>query len=87
MADRRDIVTYYGNVADAGIAGAFDLRLKHAIERLQGAIYCTARSRPAWHPRPGFARFPRQIFYQVSGDVVRILHIRHTARRPWTPGR
>ena len=29
-------------------------------------------------------RYPFKVFYRVVGDTVRIVHIRHTARRPWT---
>lgn len=28
-------------------------------------------------------RYPFRIFYSVDRDTVTILHIRHTARRPW----
>jgi plasmid stabilization system protein ParE len=28
-------------------------------------------------------RYPYKIFYRLRGDAVEILHIRHTARRPW----
>jgi plasmid stabilization system protein ParE len=28
-------------------------------------------------------RYPYKIFYRVRGDTVEILHIRHTAQRPW----
>jgi addiction module RelE/StbE family toxin len=28
-------------------------------------------------------RYPYKIFYRVRGDVVEIVHIRHTSRRPW----
>lgn len=31
-------------------------------------------------------RYPFRIFYTVVGDTVTILHIRHTARRPWQGG-
>jgi toxin ParE1/3/4 len=42
--------------------------------------------------RPGMRvvpliRYPYKIFYRVLENRVRILHIRHTARRPWTPRR
>jgi len=30
-------------------------------------------------------RFPYKVFYQLGDDLIRILHIRHTAREPWTP--
>ena len=29
-------------------------------------------------------RYPYNIFYAVVGETVRIVHIRHTSRRPWT---
>jgi plasmid stabilization system protein ParE len=29
-------------------------------------------------------RYPYKVFYRALGDRIRILHIRHTARRPWT---
>ncbi len=28
-------------------------------------------------------RYRYKIFYSVSGDSIEIVHIRHTARRPW----
>lgn len=28
-------------------------------------------------------RYPYKIFYSIVGETVRILHIRHTSRRPW----
>lgn len=38
--------------------------------------------------RPGVrivpvARYPYKIFYRITADAVEILHIHHTARRPW----
>jgi plasmid stabilization system protein ParE len=29
-------------------------------------------------------RYRYRIFYAVAGDMVEIIHVRHTARRPWT---
>jgi toxin ParE1/3/4 len=29
-------------------------------------------------------RYRYRIFYSVTGDVVEIVHVRHTSRRPWT---
>ena len=28
-------------------------------------------------------RYPYKVYYEVSGEEIWILHIRHTARRPW----
>jgi plasmid stabilization system protein ParE len=32
-------------------------------------------------------RYPYRIYYEVAGDEVRILHIRHTRQQPWCPAR
>jgi toxin ParE1/3/4 len=32
-------------------------------------------------------RYPYKIFYRILEDRVRILHLRHTSRRPWTRDR
>jgi len=42
--------------------------------------------------RPGMRvmpliRYPYKIFYRILEDRVRILHIRHAARRPWARDR
>ena len=29
---------------------------------------------------------PYKIFYRVREDIVEVIHIRHTARRPWRGG-
>lgn len=29
-------------------------------------------------------RYRYKIFYSATGDVVEIIHVRHTSRRPWT---
>jgi plasmid stabilization system protein ParE len=28
-------------------------------------------------------RYRYKIFYRINGDMVEILHVRHTSRRPW----
>jgi plasmid stabilization system protein ParE len=32
-------------------------------------------------------RYPYKVFYRIRKDVVEIVHIRHTSRRPWSRGR
>jgi toxin ParE1/3/4 len=31
-------------------------------------------------------RYPYLVYWSVEGDEAWIIHIRHTARRPWNPG-
>jgi plasmid stabilization system protein ParE len=30
------------------------------------------------------SRFPYKIYYELRGDEICVLHIRHARRRPWT---
>jgi toxin ParE1/3/4 len=30
-------------------------------------------------------RFPYRVYYEITGEEVRVLHIRHTRRQPWRP--
>lgn len=32
-------------------------------------------------------RYPYRVYYQIAGEEVRILHVRHTRRQPWPSGR
>ena len=69
----------------ASVAAALELRIRKAVEQIGDA----PESAPRVEHRPGMrvlplVRYPFKIFYRIVGDTVRILHIRHTARRPWT---
>jgi plasmid stabilization system protein ParE len=60
--------------------------------RIQEVVARLARLPESGRPvtdRPGIRvapllRYRYNIFYAVTGDSIRILHIRHTSRRPWT---
>jgi plasmid stabilization system protein ParE len=67
------------------VAIAVDARIREIVAHI--AQYPAAAQRVA--ERPGIhvvplVRYPYKIFYRVLHDRVRILHIRHTSRRPWT---
>jgi plasmid stabilization system protein ParE len=70
------------------VALAVEARIRMVIARI--AAHPTAAQRIA--ERPGvhvvpLIRYPYKIFYRVLDDRVRILHIRHSSRRPWTRSR
>ncbi|PJG51964.1 type II toxin-antitoxin system RelE/ParE family toxin [Bradyrhizobium forestalis] len=92
LAEFADIATYYANNASPAIAGAIGQRFADVIERIRGAPFS---SPPVAHRSQvrvaAVVRYPFRIFYRVRGEVIHIVHIRHTSRRPLTglnePGR
>ncbi|MGA8816529.1 MAG: type II toxin-antitoxin system RelE/ParE family toxin [Xanthobacteraceae bacterium] len=73
----------------------FGDRTTQALEgRIRAVIDLISReplSAPAVEQRPGLRvatliRYPFKIFYRVFDDRIRIVHIRHTSRRPWSGG-
>jgi hypothetical protein len=63
-------------------------RLRHVFERSSIRYATHRRVPPRLEQRPDvrmmpLVRYPYKIFYRILGDTIRILHIRHAARRPW----
>jgi toxin ParE1/3/4 len=74
----------YGNAVTA----ALDARIREIVSYIAEH----PEAAPPVLDRPGMRvmplmRYPYKIFYRILVDRVRILHIRHTARRPWTRDR
>jgi toxin ParE1/3/4 len=66
------------------VAEALGVRIHAVIDR----ISTDPLSAPEVEQRHGMhvvplIRYPFKVFYRVLDDRVRILHIKHTARRPW----
>jgi toxin ParE1/3/4 len=85
IRDLEDIAAYYRSVADPNIAAAISDRIERVIDRI-GRRPQTA---PRVVERPDVRavlvlRYPYKIFYRLRDDAVEILHIRHTAQRPWS---
>jgi plasmid stabilization system protein ParE len=86
VADLRKISVQCRKEFGASVAAALELRIRKAVEQIGEA----PESAPRVEQRPGMrvlllVRYPFKIFYRiVDSDTVRIVHIRHTAQRPWT---
>jgi plasmid stabilization system protein ParE len=86
VGDLRKISDQSHKEFGASVAAALELRIRRVVEQVGQA----PESAPRVEQRPGMrvlplVRYPFKIFYRIIGDgTVRILHIRHTARRPWT---
>jgi toxin ParE1/3/4 len=70
------------------VAAAVEVRIRNIITHIGEHPEAAARvvERPGTHVIP-LIRYPYKIFYRVLEDRVRILHIRHASRRPWTKDR
>jgi plasmid stabilization system protein ParE len=84
LADLRKLSA--GSQATFGhrVAAALEARIRAIVEQIRQA----PESAPRVEQRPGvrivpLIRYPYKIFYRILDDTVRILHIRHTSRRPW----
>jgi toxin ParE1/3/4 len=88
LADLRKLSADSRTMFGDAVASALGERISNVVSHL--AEY--PESAPRVIERPGIRvfpliRYPYKIFYRVVGDRVRILHIRHTSRRPWAGSR
>ena len=67
------------------VAAAVETRIRAIIAHIAEHPEAAARvaERPGMHVIP-LIRYPYKIFYRVLEDRIRVLHIRHSSRRPWT---
>jgi plasmid stabilization system protein ParE len=80
----RDISDYSRGHFGERVTAALEARFRDVISNVVQA----PESAPRVEQRPGMrvtplVRYPYKIFYRIIGDTVRIVHIRHAARRPW----
>jgi plasmid stabilization system protein ParE len=82
--DLEAIATYYRTVADANTAAAIGERIERVITRLGNRPQSAPQVLNRTDVRVALVlRYPYKIFYRVRPDAIEILHIRHTAQRPW----
>jgi len=85
VADIRGIADHYAAAESAAAGERVAARIRDVVARI---ARLPESGRPVTE-RPGvrvaaLTRYRYNVFYAVVGDCVRILHIRHTARQPWT---
>ena len=66
------------------VAEAVDEVLRHLIDHIRREPDGAPRieERPGVHVIP-LIKYPYKIFYRTTENAVRVLHVRHTSRRPW----
>jgi toxin ParE1/3/4 len=74
----------YGDQVTAAVEARIREIILHIAEHPEAAPQVEQRLGVRVIP---LVRYPYKLFYRVLADRVRILHIRHTSRRPWISGR
>jgi toxin ParE1/3/4 len=66
------------------LAPALEARIRAVVARIARWPESAQRSSKRAGVRViPLGRYPYKIFYRVTADAIAILHIHHTARRPW----
>jgi plasmid stabilization system protein ParE len=84
LTDLRQIAVYYARSRNSAIADKIAQRIQQIIAR----IAVSPLDGRAVVGRPGVRAalvpsYRYKIFHRVTGDAIRIVHIRHTSRRPY----
>jgi toxin ParE1/3/4 len=84
VADLRKISADSRRTFGDRVAEALEGRIRAVVDHISREPLSApeVEQRPGLHVVP-LIRYPFKVFYRVFDDRVRILHIRHTARRPW----
>jgi toxin ParE1/3/4 len=84
VRDLQSIGAHYRSVADEKTAEGAAERIEHVINLIGRHPYIAPRVRQRPDVRSASVmRYPYIIFYRIRDDAIEILHIRHSARRPW----
>jgi toxin ParE1/3/4 len=85
ITDLRNIAAYYAGSNHPAVGEAVADRIQEVVARLEVAPRSGRRvaEREGMRVAP-LLRFSYNVFYALIGGTVRIVHIRHTSRRPWT---
>jgi plasmid stabilization system protein ParE len=84
IADLRQIAAYHARSRNPATAARIAARIQEVVARI---AVSPLSGRPVVQ-RPGvrvalLLSHRYKIFYRVMGDTIRIVHIRHTSRRPY----
>jgi toxin ParE1/3/4 len=84
IADIRQIAAYFARAGAPAVGERIAARIQEVVARIAGSPL----SGRSVVQRPGvrvvsLANYRYKLFYRAAGDTVLIVHIRHTARRPY----
>ena len=85
LTDLREIAAYYASADRPAVGEAVAARIREVVARLETAPRSGRPVPDRENVRVApLLRYSYNVFYAVIGETVRIVHIRHTSRRPWT---
>ena len=84
ISDLRQIAAYYARSGNPAVAERIAARVQDVVAQITGSPL----SGRLVVQRPGvrvalLVNYRYKIFCRVAGDTIRIIHIRHTSRRPY----
>jgi toxin ParE1/3/4 len=82
QADLEAIYTYLDKHAPAAARSIKDL-IERRISSLADLPFMAPRTEIPGVRELSLARYPYQIYYEVEGEEIWILHVRDARRRPW----
>lgn len=84
LSDLIEISTYYAETGNRQTGERVALRIREVVARIARFPQSgrPVSGRPNVRVMP-LRRYPYLIFYRTAPDMVRIVHIRHTARQQW----
>jgi addiction module RelE/StbE family toxin len=85
QADLDAIYTYLDRRAPAAARSVKEL-IERRIARLADFPFMAPETDEKGIRELTIVRYPYQVYYEVQDDEIWIIHIRHTARRPWLGG-
>ena len=87
VSDLQNIAAHFANPENPKVGERIAGRIQQVVARISGAPESgrPVAQRPAVRVVP-LLPFRYNLFYAIRGDTIRIVHIRHTSRRPWPGG-
>jgi len=82
FADREEIFDYLVQRSPVGARNVMT-SIRDALVELTEHPHSGYRADDADLRVKFLSRYPYKIFYRARNEIVEIIHIRHTARRPW----
>lgn len=82
LADLEHIFSYLNERSPQGAQTVLHA-IHQAISEISSNPLASPRTSDATLRVKILGRYRYKIFYSVAGDDIEIIHIRHTARRPW----